>query len=85
MDGVHLQFLCEASRTVERFGLLGGKPSLSSHHILVKILNLNSSARQNSDSCLHVFVISWSLVSKLVSVPYEDEKSLLLKNVITIQ
>jgi len=66
MDWVQLEFLCEASRTVERFGLLGGKLRFPSHHVVVKILNLNFNAGQNSDYCLHVFVIrikssGWSI------------------------
>ena len=42
MDWVQLEFLCEASRTLERFGLLGGKVRFSSHHILVRIFNLRT-------------------------------------------
>ena len=66
MDWVRLELLCEASRTVERFGLLGGKLKFPSNNISVKILNLNFNIGQNSDYCLHVFVIrtessSWSI------------------------
>ncbi|XP_020630578.1 centrosome and spindle pole-associated protein 1-like [Orbicella faveolata] len=36
MDWVQLEFLCEASRTVERFGLLGGKLRFPSHHVVAQ-------------------------------------------------
>ena len=52
MDWAKLDFLCEASRTVERFGLLGGKLNMPDkyldvycHHLVIIIFNLEGTVK----------------------------------------
>ena len=76
MDWVRLEFLCEASRTVERFGLLGGKLRFSSHHILVNIFNLRTLMLDKTVICIFLYKNQeLCLEYRVLFVPDADEKN----------